>query len=65
MTTYEQPLTGNVTRGLVRVGDTVRRPAGPWTDAVDALLRHLHDVGFPGAPRPLGRRCRRERALLD
>ncbi|MGK5740929.1 phosphotransferase [Micromonospora sp. URMC 103] len=51
----EQPLTGNVTTGVVRVGDTVRRPAGPWTDAVDALLRHLHDVGFPGAPRPLGR----------
>ncbi|WP_199716689.1 phosphotransferase [Micromonospora musae] len=55
MTAYEQPLAGNVTGGLVRVGDTVRRPAGPWTDAVDALLRHLHDVGFTGAPRPLGR----------
>lgn len=51
----EQPLTGNVTAGVVRVGDTVRRPAGPWTDAVDALLAHLHAVGFRGAPRPLGR----------
>ena len=40
---------------MVRVGDTVRRPAGPWTPAVDALLRHLEDVGFPGAPRALGR----------
>ncbi|SCL33531.1 Ser/Thr protein kinase RdoA involved in Cpx stress response, MazF antagonist [Micromonospora rhizosphaerae] len=55
MTRDEQPLTGNVTAGVVRVGDTVRRPVGPWTDSVDALLRHLHEVGFPGAPRPLGR----------
>jgi hypothetical protein len=40
--------------GVVRVGDTVRRPAGPWTPAVHALLDHLHTVGFRGAPRPLG-----------
>jgi hypothetical protein len=39
---------------VVRVGDTVRRPAGPWTPAVHALLNHLHEVGFRGAPRPLG-----------
>jgi hypothetical protein len=40
--------------GVVRVGDTVRRPAGPWTPAVHALLAHLHAAGFQGAPRPLG-----------
>jgi hypothetical protein len=51
----EIPLEGgNVTAGLVRVGDTVRRPAGPWTPAVHALLTHLRDVGFDGAPRSLG-----------
>jgi len=51
----EQPLTGgNVSDGVVRVGDTVRRPAGPWTPAVHALLTHLHGVGFRAAPRPLG-----------
>jgi Ser/Thr protein kinase RdoA (MazF antagonist) len=51
----EIPLTGgNVSRGVVRVGDTVRRPAGPWMPAVHALLTHLHEVGFDGAPRPLG-----------
>jgi Ser/Thr protein kinase RdoA (MazF antagonist) len=51
----EIPLAGgNVSDGVVRVGDTVRRPAGPWTPAVHALLSHLHDVGFDGAPRPLG-----------
>jgi hypothetical protein len=45
---------GNVSGGVVRIGDTVRRPAGPWTPAVHALLVHLHAAGFHGAPRPLG-----------
>jgi Ser/Thr protein kinase RdoA (MazF antagonist) len=45
---------GNVTAGVVRVGETVRRRAGPWTPAVHALLEHLWSVGFRGAPRPLG-----------
>jgi Ser/Thr protein kinase RdoA (MazF antagonist) len=59
----EDALTGNVTAGIVRVGDTVRRPAGPHTDAVDALLTHLHEVGFTGAPRPLGRDGRGRQVL--
>src|ERR1700753_376012 len=51
----ETPLSGgNMNSGVVRVGDTVRRPAGPWTPAVHALLGHLHAAGFPGAPRPHG-----------
>jgi Ser/Thr protein kinase RdoA (MazF antagonist) len=55
VTEPETPLSGgNMTGGVVRVGDTVRRPAGPWTPAVHALLAHLHAVGFGGAPRPLG-----------
>jgi hypothetical protein len=45
---------GNVSGGVVRIGDTVRRPAGPWTAAMHALLDHLHAAGFHGAPRPLG-----------
>ncbi len=45
---------GNVNAGVVRVGQTVRRPTGPWTPAVHALLTHLHAVGFAGAPKPLG-----------
>lgn len=40
--------------GVVRVGNTVRRPAGPHTPAVHALLAYLHAAGFEGAPRPLG-----------
>jgi hypothetical protein len=55
VTSTETPLDGgNMSSGVVRVGDTVRRPAGVWTPAVHALLNHLHTVGFHGAPRPLG-----------
>jgi hypothetical protein len=51
----EQPLTGGAqTAALVRVGATTRRPAHPRSGYVDALLRHLADVGFDGAPRALG-----------
>ncbi len=51
----EIPLTGgDVTEGLVRVGETVRRPRRPWSDSVAAYLRHLEAVGFDGAPRYLG-----------
>lgn len=36
----EIPLRGgNMNSGVVRVGDTVRRRAGPWTPAVCALLQ--------------------------
>jgi hypothetical protein len=51
----EIPLAGgDVTEGVVRVGDTVRRPVGPHSPLVHALLRHLESVGFEGAPRYLG-----------
>jgi Ser/Thr protein kinase RdoA (MazF antagonist) len=52
----EHPLTGgNVAGAVVRVGATVRKPAGAATPAVEALLDHLAGVGFAGAPRTLGR----------
>ena len=51
----EQVLPGGNAGGAVRVGDTVRRPTGPWTTSVHALLRHLDEQGFGGVPRPLGR----------
>jgi hypothetical protein len=51
----ELPLAGgDVTEGVVRVGDTVRRPVGPHSPLVHALLTHLESVGFAGAPRFLG-----------
>lgn len=36
------------------VDGTVRKPAQPWTPAVQSLLRHFEAVGFDGAPRALG-----------
>ena len=48
----EESLGGNL-NDAVRVGDTVRRRAGPWTPAVHALLRFLEAEGFP-APRARG-----------
>jgi hypothetical protein len=47
-------LGGDVSVGVVRVGDTVRRPLGPNSAVIHAVLRHLEQVGFDGAPRLLG-----------
>ena len=44
---------GLVENRVVQVGETVRRPAGPWTATVQELLGHLQTKGFP-APAPLG-----------
>ena len=50
----EQVLVGGMDpgRGVVRIGDTVRRPG--MRDGVRELLLHLERVGFSGAPRYLG-----------
>lgn len=40
--------------GATRVGDRVLRPAGAWTPAVHALLRHLETSGLRGVPRVIG-----------
>jgi hypothetical protein len=45
---------GDVTEGVVRVGDTVRRPLNPQSAAIHAYLRHLERAGFDEAPRFLG-----------
>ncbi len=50
----EVPLLGGFVNTVHRVGDTVRRTAGPWTPTIHALLHHLEDVGFVEAPRALG-----------
>jgi hypothetical protein len=51
----EIPLTGGrVTTGVVRVGNTVRRPTTPSSSFVQALLAHLEEQGFEAAPRHLG-----------
>jgi len=40
--------------GVVRVGETVRRPRGENWRFVRALLTHLRERGFEGAPTSLG-----------
>ena len=49
----ERLVGGNV-GGAVRIGMTVRRPTGPWTPAVHALLAHLRTAGMHDVPRVLG-----------
>lgn len=47
-------LGGDVTEGLVRKGDTVRRPHGPASEPVARLLDAVAANGFDAAPRSLG-----------
>ena len=50
----EEILAGGNMEPVVRVDDTVRRVAGPWTPAVHGLLRRCEDAGIGEAPRVLG-----------
>jgi hypothetical protein len=40
--------------GAVRIGSTVRKPAGPWTPTIHALLTYLREQAFELVPEPLG-----------
>lgn len=52
---------GTANRGrVVKIGDTVHRPAGPYSEAVHALLSHLAARGFAGAPAVVSRDDRTE-----
>ncbi len=51
----EEKLTGGlVTRGIVRIGNTVRRPKPSNLALQAALLKHLEEKGISAAPRVLG-----------
>lgn len=50
----EVPLSGGNMTAVVRVGDTVRRAAGPWTPTIHAFMRHLRAAGFTRIPEPRG-----------
>ena len=50
----EIELSGGAVSSPVKVGNTVRRVAGPWTPTIHGLLDYLADHGFDLAPRPLG-----------
>jgi hypothetical protein len=54
MSEEEQLVGGNVADLVIRIGSTVRKPSTAATPAVQALLAHLHSVGFVGAPQGLG-----------
>jgi Phosphotransferase enzyme family len=59
----EQPLTsgsGANLGAIVRRGDEVLRPLGAHSPAVHALLHHLREAGFTGAPELLGTEGERE-----
>ncbi len=45
---------GRTTKGVVRIGETVRRPPMINSAFIHHLLRHLAAVGFDGVPRSLG-----------
>lgn len=48
------PLTGRITKGVVRIGDTVRRPGSEKSAFMAELLQLLETRGFEAAPRYLG-----------
>ena len=53
--TGEELLAGGRTSpGVVRIGKAVHRPVRRSTTTVHAVLRHLEQAGFTGAPRVLG-----------
>ncbi len=45
---------GGAMNRVWRVGDTIRRSRGPWSDTTAALLVHLERRGLTAAPRHLG-----------
>jgi len=50
----EEVLAGGNSSTIVRVGDTVHRPAGLWTPAVHQLLTTLRAAGVTEVPEPFG-----------
>jgi aminoglycoside phosphotransferase (APT) family kinase protein len=54
MPSAEETLTGGNVNAVVRVGDTVRRTAGPWTPTIHALLAWVRAHGVERVPTPLG-----------
>jgi hypothetical protein len=50
----EENLSGGNMTTVSRVGNTVRRSAGPWTKQIHLLLAHLRAQGILEVPAPLG-----------
>lgn len=43
----EEPITLSAQKGVLRTGNTVRRPAKPWSGNIAAFVRHLDGQGLP------------------
>ena len=56
---------GRITPDVVRIGDTVRRPASPQSRFVARLLTYLRARGFTACPRHLGWDALERHRLLD
>jgi Phosphotransferase enzyme family len=54
MSPEEINLPGGKLNDVVRIEDTVRRHAGPWTPTIHSILRHLTASGYPYSPDVLG-----------
>lgn len=60
----EIPLTGgNVANGVVRIGETVRKPPTPFDPAISALLKRFDEAGINGVPRCMGNDAQGRRVL--
>jgi hypothetical protein len=51
---HEELLAVDGVTHVVRVGDTVRRPARPFTATIQGYPEHVHSQGCTEAPKPLG-----------
>lgn len=47
-------LQGGRQNGIIKVGDRIYRPAGPWSSQVQTFLSYLRKEGFLAAPEPFG-----------
>lgn len=54
MTIREEELAGGNVTKVVRIGDTVRRTAGPGTPTIHRLLAHVRAQGLLWVPEPMG-----------
>ena len=50
----EETLSSDGVTHVVRIGQTVRRPARPFTVTIQAYLSHVRSRGFTDCPEPLG-----------
>lgn len=49
-----EELAGGNSGAVIRDGDRIRKPAGPWTPQVHALMHALRRQGVPWVPEPFG-----------